>query len=91
MFDTKSYGTGFNLMKYSNPAYDEANAAASVSLDPQERFDLLVKASNIVNDDAPLIITWFRSDRTGFNKRLVNFTPITSPLLWSLQWVTVAE
>ncbi len=75
MFGTESYGTGFNFMKYSNPAYDEANTAASATLDPQERFDLLVQASNIVNDDAPLIITWFRSERTGYNKRMVNFTP----------------
>ncbi len=91
MFGTASYGAGFNFMKYSNPAYDEANAAASATLDPQERFDLLVQASNIVNDDAPLIITWFRSDRTGYNKRMVNFTPRTGNLLWSLTYVAISE
>lgn len=91
MFGTSSYGTGFNFMKYSNPAYDEANTAASATLDPQERFDLLVKASNIVNDDAPVIINWFRANRTGYNKRMVNFTPISGGLLWSLPWVTVSE
>ncbi len=91
MFGTDSYGGGFNFMKYSNPAYDEANAAANVALDPQERFDLLVEASNIVNDDAPVIINWFRSDRTGYNKRMVNFSPRTGALLWSLPWVTISE
>lgn len=91
MFGTDSYGTGFNFMKYSNPAYDEANAAANVALDPEERFVLLVEASNIVNDDAPVIINWFRKDRTGFNKRMVNFTPRTGAFLWSLPWVTVSE
>jgi len=91
MFGTDSYGAGFNFMKYSNPAYDEANSAASKTLDPKERFDLLVKASNIVNDDAPVIINWFRSDRTGYNKRMVNFTPRTGNLLWSLPYVTISE
>jgi len=91
MFGTDSYGAGFNFMKYSNPAYDEANTAASTSLDPKERFDLLVKASNIVNDDAPIIINWFRKDRTGYNKRMVNFSPRTGNLLWSLPYVAVAE
>lgn len=91
MFGTASYGAGFNFMKYSNPAYDEANTAASATLDPQERFDLLVQASNIVNDDAPVIITWFRGDRTGFNKRMVNFTPRTGNLLWSLPYVAISD
>ncbi len=91
MFGTDSYGAGFNFMKYSNPAYDEANTAASTTLDPKERFDLLVKASNIVNDDAPIIINWFRKDRTGYNKRMVNFTLRTGNLLWSLPYVAVAE
>ena len=91
MFGTDSYGTGFNFMKYSNPAYDEANAAANVALDPEERFELLVKASNIVNDDAPVIINWFRQERTGYNKRMVNFTPRTGAFLWSLPYVAVSE
>lgn len=91
MFGTDSYGTGFNFMKYSNPAYDEANSAANVALDPAKRFELLVEASNIVNDDAPVIINWFRDERTGYNKRMVNFTPRTGAFLWSLPWVTVSE
>ena len=62
MFHTDSYGAGFNLMKYSNPAYDEANSAASRALDPEERFNLLVEASNIVNDDLPVIIIWYRDE-----------------------------
>ncbi len=49
------------------------------------------KASNIVNDDVPVIVTWFRSERTGYNKRMTNFTPVTGGLLWSLPWVTVSE
>lgn len=91
MFATDSYGTGFNFMKYSNPAYDEASAAANRALDPQERFDLLVKASNIVNDDCPMMVIWFRKDRIGHNKRMVNFTPRTGAFLWSLPWVSVSE
>lgn len=91
MFATESYVGGFNWAKYSNPEYDETNAAASRALDPEKRFELLVKASNIVNDDAPVIINWYRSNRIGFNKRMVNFTPNASSLLWSLTWVSVSE
>ncbi len=91
MFGTSNYGAGFNFMKYSNPEYDTTNDAANRTLDPKERFDLLVKASNIVNDDAPVIINWFRKDRTGYNKRMVNFTPRTGNLLWSLSYVAVSE
>jgi peptide/nickel transport system substrate-binding protein len=91
MFGTNSYGAGFNFMKYSNPAYDEANTAACAALDPQERFDLLVEASNIVNDDAPLIISWFRSDRTAYNTRMVNFTPRIGNLRGPRPYVTIAE
>ncbi|MCC6945411.1 MAG: hypothetical protein IT335_12585 [Thermomicrobiales bacterium] len=91
MFGTASYEGGLNFMKYSNPAYDEANAAANTTLDATERFELLVEASNIVNDDVPVIVTWFRSERTGYNKRMTNFTPVTGGLLWSLPWVTVSE
>ena len=91
MFGTDSYGTGFNFMKYSNPAYDEANTAASAALDPEARFDLLVKASDIVNEDVPVIILLFRDGRTAYSNRMVNFTPISGGLLWSLPFVAVAE
>lgn len=91
MFATNSYGTGFNFMKYSNPAYDEANTAASAALDPEVRFDRLVEASNIVNEDAPVIILLFRDGRTAYSNRMVNFTPISGGLLWSLPFVAVAE
>ncbi len=91
MFGTASYGAGFNFMRYSNAAYDEANTAASASLVPEERFNLLVEASNIVNDDAPVIINWFRDERTGYNKRMVNFTPRVGNLLWSLPYVAISE
>jgi len=41
--------------------------------------------------NAPVIINWFRSNRTGYNKRMVNYTPISGGLLWSLPFVAVTE
>jgi len=38
-----------------------------------------------------VIINWFRKDRTGYNKRMVNFSPRTGNLLWSLSYVAVSE
>lgn len=91
MFGTEGYKSGFNFMKYSNPDYDKVNAEAVKEVDPQKRFDLFVEASNLVNDDVPVIIFWYRSARTGFSKRMVNFTPVSGNFLWSLPWVAVAE
>jgi len=87
MFGTASYGGGFNAMKYSNPQYDDLMAQANKELDIEKRRELLVQATNIVTEDAPVCILWFRKDRIGYNVRLKNFTPTANGLLWSLPFV----
>jgi peptide/nickel transport system substrate-binding protein len=87
MFGTTSYGGGFNAMRYSNPEYDALNDEANRELDPAKRRELLIKASNIVNNDAPICTMFFRNDRIGYNARLKNFTPTANSLLWSLNYV----
>lgn len=93
MFATESYGPGFNFMRYSNPEYDELSEQANVELDEERRRELLIQASNIVNDDLPVGIISFRKDRTAYNEtRVHNYHPnALGGLLWSLAdrvWVS---
>ncbi|HET7056467.1 MAG TPA: ABC transporter substrate-binding protein, partial [Thermomicrobiales bacterium] len=90
MFSTDAYGAGFNAMKYSNKEVDKLYAEAGRELDDKKRIDLLVQATNLVNDDLPVAVLWFRSDRTGYNKRMHNFAPnAQAGLLWSIPYVWV--
>ena len=89
MYSTTSYRNGFNAMKYSNPRVDELNAAASVELDETKRIDLLIEAANLVNEDLPNAVLWFRRDQTAYSTRLHNFNPNAFGLLWSIPYVWV--
>ncbi len=87
MFSSTSYKAGFNAMMYSNPAVDEAFAAASRELDQAKRVDLLVDAANLVNEDLPIGCLWFRKDRTAYQTRVGNFEPNgNGGLLWWMPW-----
>ncbi|MGE3798500.1 MAG: ABC transporter substrate-binding protein, partial [Thermomicrobiales bacterium] len=90
MFGTEMKGAGFNAMSYSNPRYDELIVEANLELDPESRKALLVEASNIVNDDAPVCVLWYRDGRTAYNVRLENFVPTANGgRVWSLPYVVV--
>jgi peptide/nickel transport system substrate-binding protein len=92
MFTTEAHGAGFNAMKYSNKDVDKLYAEAARELDPQKFVDLIIKATNIINDDLPVAVLWFRSDRTGYNKRMHNFVPnAPGGLLWSIPYVWVTS
>jgi peptide/nickel transport system substrate-binding protein len=92
MFRTDSYKNSFNAMKYSNPAVDAAMDAASRELDYNKRIDLLIEATNLVNEDLPIGCLWFRQDRTGYQTRLKNFEPNgNGGLLWWLPYGYIDE
>jgi peptide/nickel transport system substrate-binding protein len=93
MFSTDSYHGGFNVMKYSNPQVDELNKQASRELDQEKRKQLLIQSSNLVNEDLPVGVLWFRKGRTGYNKkRLHNFSPnALAGWYWSLPYVWVSQ
>jgi peptide/nickel transport system substrate-binding protein len=82
---------GFNRMGYCNPEYDELENQARVELDPQKRIDLLLQASNIVNDDAVIGIMVFRKSIVGSSPRLHNFIPNGYSTVWSIAKVWVEE
>jgi peptide/nickel transport system substrate-binding protein len=77
---------GFNSFQYCNPEYDALDTEAEKTLDPEARIDLLIEASNIVNDEAVAGILVFRQTTTGVRNTLHNFFPNGYAYLWSLPW-----
>ena len=56
MFGCDQYQVGFNDMKYCNPELDEINNQAMRTFDEEARRELLIQASNIVNDEQPVAV-----------------------------------
>ena len=93
MFGTDSYGGGFNFMRYSNPEYDRLASESNVEQDSERRRELLVEASNIVNNDLPVGIISFRQDRFAIDtERVQNYTANAyGGYLWSCQYCVIEE
>ena len=63
---------------------------ANREIDTEKRRELLIKAANIVNEDLPVGVLWFRKSRMAYNKRMHNFAPNElAGYLWSIPWVWV--
>jgi peptide/nickel transport system substrate-binding protein len=82
---------GFNSMRYCNPEYDELAQAANKELDPEKRVEMLIEASNIVNDEAAAGYLVFRQTIRGSRKTLHNYLPNGYSHLWgiSFYWTEV--
>lgn len=92
MFSSDAYGDGFNAMRYSNPEVDRLNAEANREQDEERRIQLLKDSANLVNEDLPVGILWFRKDRTGYRTRVQNYNPNAyGGYLWSIQYVALSE
>jgi peptide/nickel transport system substrate-binding protein len=93
MFATSAYRGGFNFMKYSNSEYDRLAAKSNVEQDSDARRQLLIDASNIVNDDLPVGIISFRKDRFAINEdRVQNYhANAYGGIFWSTQYCTIAQ
>jgi peptide/nickel transport system substrate-binding protein len=89
MFGSAYKGVGYNAVGYDNPEYDRLAGEANRTIDPVARRELLIQASNIVNDDLPVGVLWFRRDGTVSSTRVHNFVPNGRSVLWSLPWVWV--
>jgi peptide/nickel transport system substrate-binding protein len=91
MFSTDAYPSGFNFMRYSNPEADALFAQASQTVDEADRIELLIEASNIVNDDIPMQILYFLKGMTGYSARVHNFHPnSTSAYYWFLPYAWIS-
>ena len=60
---------------WCNPAFDELVLQSRSTGDPEERLKLLTEAQQLLADDGPAIVPYFRSYITAFSTRLHGFTP----------------
>ena len=92
MFSSDAYMVGFNFMRYSNPEVDRLNDEANVELDEAARTELLIQASNLVNEDLPVGIFWFSRNRDGYRINVHDWNPNGyAGLLWSMPYVWVEQ
>jgi peptide/nickel transport system substrate-binding protein len=77
MFGCAQYQVGFNDMKYCNEALDAINAEAKLTFDEDARRELLIQASNIVNDEQPIAVLHFSDALVGINAAIQNYIPST--------------
>ena len=74
MWHTDSYGSGFNMNRYSNPEVDEAIDAALLTVDQEERKEYYAEMQRILAEEVPAPILYFRQGTGCWNKRLHGFS-----------------
>jgi peptide/nickel transport system substrate-binding protein len=87
MFACDQYQVGFNDMKYCNPELDEIFAESKRTFDEDARRELLIQASNIVNDEQPVGILVFETGHVAFNDALQNYRPGTWGVDLTQVWI----
>ena len=87
MFGCDQYQVGFNDMKYCNPELDEIFAETKRTFDEEARRELLIEASNIVNDDQPVGVLYFDQGHAAYTDKLQNFNPGPWGIDLSYVWI----
>ncbi|MGH2615718.1 MAG: ABC transporter substrate-binding protein, partial [Thermomicrobiales bacterium] len=87
MFGCAQYQVGFNDMKYCNEALDAINAKAKQTFDQDARRELLIQATNIVNDEQPIAVLHFAQAHDGSNDALQNYIPSTWGVDYTQIWI----
>jgi peptide/nickel transport system substrate-binding protein len=75
MFGCEQYEGGFNFVKYCNEEVDQLNYEATRTFDEEARRELIIQATNIVNDELPVAVMHFSKANIGYSDRLQNFEP----------------
>lgn len=73
MWHTDSYGSGFNMNTYSNARVDEVIDAALLTVDQEERKELYFEMQQILAEEVPAPILYFRQGTGCWNTRLHEF------------------
>jgi peptide/nickel transport system substrate-binding protein len=87
VFGCDQYGVGFNDMKYCNEELDAINDEAERTFDEAKRRELLIRASNIINEELPIAMLYFSQDHIAYNEALQNFIPSTWGIDLSQVWI----
>jgi peptide/nickel transport system substrate-binding protein len=87
MFGCDQYEGGFNMVRYCNEQVDELNAQAKRTFDEEARRELIIEATNLVNEDLPVAVMHFSRANSGYNERLQNFEPSSWGVDLSYVWI----
>ncbi len=87
MFGCDSYEGGFNMVKYCNEDVDALNAQAKRTFPIEERRELVIQATNLVNNDLPVAVTHFSRANVGYSDRLQNFKPSAWGVSMDYVWI----
>jgi peptide/nickel transport system substrate-binding protein len=75
MWHTDSYGGGFNMNTYSNPRVDELLDAALLTTDQEERKEYYYEVQQIIAEEVPAPILYFRRSTVCYNDRVHEIYP----------------
>ena len=88
MFGCDQYEGGFNVVRYCNPQLDEINARARRTLPEEPRRELVIAATDMINEDLPVGILHFIDASIGYSTRLQNFRPTAWGLDLAPIWIS---
>ena len=89
MFGCDQYQVGFNDMMYCNEKLDAIFDEAKRTFDEDARRELLIQASNIVNDEQPVAVMHFSMNLVGYNAVVQNFNPNTWNGLYGIDYTQI--
>jgi peptide/nickel transport system substrate-binding protein len=87
MFGCAEYEGGFNMVRYCNERVDELNAEAKRTFDEDARRELIIEATNLVNEDLPVAVMHFSRANSGYSDRLQNFEPSSWGVDLTYVWI----
>lgn len=88
MFGCAQYEGGFNVVRYCNPELDEINARAKRTLPEAPRRELVIAATDMINEDLPVGVLHFIDANIGYSTRLQNFRPTAWGLDLTSIWIS---
>jgi peptide/nickel transport system substrate-binding protein len=88
MFGCNQYEGGFNVVRYCNPDLDEINARAKRTLPEAPRRELVITATDMINEDLPVGVLHFIDTNIGYSSRLQNFRPTAWGLDLTPIWIS---
>lgn len=88
MFGCDQYEGGFNVVRYCNPELDEISARAKRTLPEAPRRELVIAATDMINEDLPVGVLHFIDASIGYSTRLQNFQPTAWGLDLTPIWIS---
>ena len=88
MFGCAQYEGGFNVVRYCNPDLDEINARAKRTLPEEPRRELVITATDMINEALPVGVLHFIDANIGYSTRLQNFHPTAWGLDLTPIWIS---